>query len=81
MRWHAISKAVNRRSIAKREAALQSYWRSFPARSAAVMREVEAMIAEMRAHPPGPPRSVPLGEYEHPHTGQAMLDGMTHPGL
>jgi hypothetical protein len=84
MTWHAIEKPVAWRSIEKAEAALRRFHDSFPARTRAVKRYVDEMIAELRANPPGPPRSVPrlkLGEYEHPDTGEAMLDGLPHPGL
>jgi hypothetical protein len=83
MTYH-IDKPVNWRSIEKAEAALQLYYQSFPCRSAAVQREAERMIRELRASPQPngtAPRLNDGEEYEHPRTGEAMLDGMTHPGL
>jgi hypothetical protein len=71
-----------RYTISKQEAALREYHASFPWRSAAVRRFTDELIAKWRANPPGSPRPAsPLGEYEHPRTGEAMLDGLKHPGL
>jgi hypothetical protein len=69
-------------SCAKQEA-LRRYHESFPARTCNVMREAARQIEELRALPPPrpAPRRLRLGEYEHPETGEAMLDGMQHPGL
>jgi hypothetical protein len=82
---YRIEKPINWASLQKAEAELQRYYQSFPCRSAAVRRETERMLEELRARPLPPPQPVPsrlrLGEYEHPDTGAAMLDGLLHPGL
>jgi hypothetical protein len=73
-----------RYTIAKGEAALRAYYASFPLRSLAVKREAERIIAELRANPPGPPRSAPINDGEdyelESRPGEAMRNGMLSPG-
>jgi hypothetical protein len=86
MSWHAIEKPVNWSGIAKAEADLQRYYASFPCRSAAVQREAERMIAELRANPPRPNETPPRlndgEEYElERFPFETFVDGMRSPGV
>jgi hypothetical protein len=84
MTWR-IDKPVNWAGLAKAEAELQRYYASFPCRSAAVQREAERMIAEMRANPPrlngAAPRLNDGWEYElERFPFETFVDGMRSAG-
>ncbi len=72
-------------TIAKLERELREYHASFVWRAIGVRRFTAELLEQWRKDPPGPPRPAPRlndGEdYEHPRTGEAMLDGMRHPAL
>jgi hypothetical protein len=73
-----------RYTIAKSEAALRAFHATFPLRSAAVRRETERMIAEMRASP-RPNRTAPRlndgWEYElERFPFETFVDGMRSAG-
>ena len=74
-----------RASIAKAEAALRRYHDSFVWRSLAVERFVNELIASGRILEPKFPAPNRRGdeafEFEDPRTGEALLDGLVHPGL
>jgi hypothetical protein len=75
-----------RATIARRELELRQFHDSFRWRSFAVAQLVDEWIAtgKLRRQPEYPAphrRRDESGEYEHPATGEPMLDGLPHPGL